>query len=235
MSALWMVVPAAGSGSRMALSQPKQFMVLEGRSLLEWSLLAVLAEPRIKGCMVALPTEQAQFVDSMSIDDPRLAFCAGGATRADSVAAAISALQADDDDWVLVHDAARPCLSPVDLARLIDRVLEAGHGGLLAQPLTDTLKKSDGAQRVDSTIDREGLWRAQTPQMFPVGDLSGALRAAQKAGVVITDEASAMEYAGYEVLLVEGSSVNLKVTYPEDVKIAKLWLSETVTIEPHAV
>lgn len=213
----------------MALSQPKQFVEIAGRSLLDWSLSAVLADTRVRRCMVALPRGAAQQIDSQGVGDARLGYCQGGETRAESVAAGIAALEAEDDDWVLVHDAARPCLSAADLKRLIDEVTTKGIGGLLALPLTDTLKRGDARNGVLNTIDRAGLWRAQTPQMFRVAELRAALLAARDARLTVTDEASAMELAGHEVLLVEGSSVNLKVTFPEDLKVADLWLAERGT------
>ena len=151
-------------------------------------------------------------------------YCAGGKTRADSVAAGLNALDAAPGDWVLVHDAARPCVPREDIQRLVAGVREAGLGGLLAQPLADTLKRGDRAGRVQSTLDRSFLWRAQTPQMFPVEALRRALARALGDGVRVTDEAAAMERAGHPVQLIEGSAANLKVTYPEDFALAEFWL-----------
>ena len=151
-------------------------------------------------------------------------YCAGGKTRADSVAAGLNALGAAPGDWVLVHDAARPCVPREDIQRLVAGVREAGVGGLLAQPLADTLKRGDRAGRVQSTLDRSFLWRAQTPQMFPVEALRRALARALGDGVRVTDEAAAMERAGHPVQLIEGSAANLKVTYPEDFALAEFWL-----------
>ena len=153
-----------------------------------------------------------------------IAYCAGGATRADSVAAGLNALDAAPRDWVLVHDAARPCVPREDIQRLVASVREAGVGGLLAQPLTDTLKRGDRAGRVQATLDRASLWRAQTPQMFRIDALRRALARALGDGVRVTDEAAAMERAGYPVQLIEGSAANLKVTYPEDFALAEFWL-----------
>lgn len=151
-------------------------------------------------------------------------YCAGGKTRADSVAAGLNALDAAPGDWVLVHDAARPCVPREDIQRLVAGVREARVGGLLAQPLADTLKRGDCAGRVQSTLDRSFLWRAQTPQMFPVEALRRALARALGDGVRVTDEAAAMERAGHPVQLIEGSAANLKVTYPEDFALAEFWL-----------
>lgn len=212
----------------MAGSESKQYLKIAGRSLLDWSVGALLACPELRGCVVAVPEADVQQEREGSLGDERVSICAGGASRAASVAAALAALPAEDEDWVLVHDAARPCLSPQDLQSLVHNVSNTGVGGLLAVPITDTLKRADGATqaRVMSTIDREGIWSAQTPQMFRVGELRLALRAARESGFAVTDEASAMEAAGFEVQLVRGSVANLKVTYASDMQLAAFWLMQ---------
>lgn len=222
---LWAVVPAAGSGSRMGAATPKQYLAVHGRTLLELSVEAVLADPRVSGCMVALAPGDPRAEELPLFHDPRVRACVGGATRAQSVRRGIEALACADGDWVLVHDAARPCLPAAALAELIDRVLEAGEGGLLAQPQTDTLKRADDDGRVRETLPRQGLWRAQTPQMFPAAALATALDAAAAAGLEITDEAMAMEHAGHAVRLVPGPACNIKVTYPEDLSAVAAWLA----------
>lgn len=225
MSALWAVMPAAGSGSRMSRDEKKQFLSLHGRSLLEWSTASLLVEPSIRVCMVVLPEPEFSACRA-SYSDPRLQCCLGGATRANSVLNGLVALPAEDDDWVLVHDAARPCLPLVDLRRLIDRVQASAIGGLLAQPVTDTLKRAGPDGRVNATVSREGLWRAQTPQMFRVSELRSALTSALENDLTVTDEASAMELAGFRVQLVEGSAANLKVTFPQDLAMAEFLLGD---------
>jgi 2-C-methyl-D-erythritol 4-phosphate cytidylyltransferase len=229
---LWAVVPAAGSGSRMGADAPKQYLSVHGRTLLELSVAAVLADTRVRGCVVALPPGDAAARRLELFDDPRLRACDGGATRAQSVRRALASLDAAPDDWVLVHDAARPCLPPDALATLIDRVLECGEGGLLAQPQTDTLKRDDGAGRVQQTLPRDGLWRAQTPQMFPVQALCAALDAAAAADAEVTDEASAMERAGHPVQLVPGPACNIKVTFAEDLAFVSAWLQRQLDLPP---
>ncbi|WOJ94596.1 2-C-methyl-D-erythritol 4-phosphate cytidylyltransferase [Congregibacter variabilis] len=226
MNALWAVVPAAGSGSRMASSESKQYLKIGGRSLLDWSVGALLAYPKLRACVVAVPETDVQQSREGSLGDARVSFCAGGSSRAASVAAALAALPAEDEDWVLVHDAARPCLAPQDLHSLVQNVSSTGVGGLLAVPITDTLKRADGQARVMTTIDRAGIWSAQTPQMFRVGELRSALDAARESGFVVTDEASAMEAAGFDVQLVQGSVANLKVTYASDMQLAAFWLKQ---------
>lgn len=210
----------------MELGEAKQYLQLHKRSLLDWSVGALLAWPELRGCVVALPAGDVQLAQEGSLRDTRVSLCVGGASRAESVMAGLKALPADDDDWVLVHDAARPCLSLADLKRLIREVTKSGVGGLLALPVTDTLKRSDGGTRVIGTVDRDAIWRAQTPQMFRVGQLRGALLAAQESGAPVTDEASAMEAAGLAVQLVPGSIGNLKVTYAADMPLAAFWLEQ---------
>ena len=229
MSRLLAVVPAAGSGSRMAVPTRKQFLEIGGRSLLDWSVAALLDREDIAQCAVALPAGEHTTSGSEVLNDSRVVICEGGATRADSVLSGIKALGADDDDWVLVHDAARPCLAAQDLDRLIGRVTETDVGGLLAVPVTDTIKRADDEQRVSGTVDRRSLWRAQTPQMFRVARLREALEHCAQQEVPVTDEASAMEALGHPVQLVEGNVNNLKVTYPEDMALATHWLTSSAT------
>jgi 2-C-methyl-D-erythritol 4-phosphate cytidylyltransferase len=210
----------------MGTQEPKQYLCLNGRSLLDWSLGALLAAPALSGCVVALPQSDVAQVRRGQLKDPRVSCCAGGATRADSVMAALAALPAADEDWVLVHDAARPALPLGDVERLIAAVTGSRVGGILARPITDTLKRADAGQRVVATVDRRDLWSAQTPQMFRVGELRAALALAHERAAAVTDEASAMELAGHPVQVVEGSPANLKVTYPADLALAAFWLEQ---------
>lgn len=228
MADLWAVLPAAGTGSRMGADKCKQFLELEGRSLLAWSIAALLDGAALRGVVVALPPGAvARERIAAEIGDSRVSVCAGGATRAESVAAALTALPAAEDDWVLVHDAARPCLPADDVRRLVARVRDLAVGGILAVPVTDTIKRVDpSSARVTDTIDRASLWRALTPQMFRVGELRRALDEARAAGHAVTDEASAMERAGYPVQVVEGSIANIKVTYRDDLPLAAYWIMQ---------
>ena len=223
----WGVLPAAGVGNRMGGERPKQYLQLAGATLFEHSLSALLDSPRITGVMVALHADD-QWANQLDVTaDPRVHITTGGAQRSDSVLAALLALEslAEDRDWVLVHDAARPCLPRAELEDLIEAVVTSGVGGILAEPVVDTVKRSDGNGRVVQTLDRDCLWRAQTPQMFPLGQLRAALKAAGEQGLAVTDEASAMEMAGLPVQLVKGSSRNLKVTVPADLDLAAWYLS----------
>jgi 2-C-methyl-D-erythritol 4-phosphate cytidylyltransferase len=155
-------------------------------------------------------------------EDARVMSVAGGKERADSVLAGLLALEshARDDDWVLVHDAARPCVAPADVQALIRRVLDSGTGGILAEPVVDTLKQSTADGLVSRTLDRNTVWRAQTPQMFRLGQLRRALLEARERGLVVTDESAAMELAGHKVQLVAARCPNPKVTVPADLALA---------------
>ncbi len=190
--------------------------------MLRHAVMALLADPRIEQVRVAV-TPGDGWVDQALAGLPRTVWRAcGGATRADTVEGALADSGMADTNWVLVHDGARPGLPATALARLIDACLDDPVGGLLALPVADTVKAGD--QRVSRTLDRNGLWLAQTPQMFRVGVLRQALAAAAANGTAVTDEASAIEAAGYAPLLVPGSMRNFKVTWPEDFELMEKWL-----------
>ncbi|WP_454693730.1 2-C-methyl-D-erythritol 4-phosphate cytidylyltransferase [Achromobacter aegrifaciens] len=220
------IVPAAGVGARASRpgheTVPKQYRPLAGQPMLRHAVCALLADERISQVRVAV-TPGDGWVDAALAGLPRTVWRAcGGATRADTVAGALADSGVADDTWVLVHDAARPGLPPVALGRLIDACLADPVGGLLALPVADTVKA--GHERVERTLDRNGLWLAQTPQMFRAGVLRDALTAASVSGAAVTDEASAIEAAGYAPLLVPGSMRNFKVTWPDDFELMEKWL-----------
>ncbi len=221
----WGVVPAAGIGSRMGGGIPKQYLEIAGTSLIEYSLGVLLACDWIEAVAVALHPEDRWAPGSHWLDDRRVLPVQGGEARMDSVLAGLRALGtlAGSGDWVLVHDAARPCVQVQEVQALRERVLATGVGGILAAPMVDTVKRADAAGRVLETLDRDSLWRAQTPQMFPLAALTAALGEAADQGLVMTDEAAAMEWAGHPVQLVAGSQGNIKVTLPEDLEMAQ-WL-----------
>ena len=224
------MIPAAGTGSRFGGDAPKQYTPLNGAPLIQHTLQALLVDKRIERIVVVLAPDDAIWNDaclpSASADRVCVAR-AGGGTRAESVTNGINWLntntQVESDDWVLVHDAARPCLDLAQLACLIDSLIDDPVGGLLAIPVADTLKRADAETRVEATIDRRQLWQAQTPQMFRVGQLQQALSACDRTR--ITDEASAVEGLGLRPRLVNGSLSNLKVTYPEDLALASMILA----------
>jgi 2-C-methyl-D-erythritol 4-phosphate cytidylyltransferase/2-C-methyl-D-erythritol 2,4-cyclodiphosphate synthase len=228
---VWAIVPAAGRGARFAASTeasaPKQYAPLLGATVLEWSLRALLAEPRVHAVMVALAADDARWPSiAARLASPKLRTTVGGANRQDSVANGLDALaaQAAADDWILVHDAARPCLSATDLGALLDAVAQpaAGaairDGAVLAAPVVDTVKRELGDHV--ATVDRQGLWRALTPQVFAFAQLRHALKEAKLAGVEVTDEAQAVERLGLRPTLVQGSPFNVKVTRLQDLATA---------------
>ncbi len=223
----WGVVPAAGVGRRMGAGIPKQYLPLLGRPLLDHSLGRLLSHPRLERVVVVLAEGDPFWPRCEYAKDPRILTAPGGAERCHSVFNALRVLTplAAPTDWVLVHDAARPCLRRSDLDRLITAVEADGTGGLLAVPVQDTLKQADGAGQVMATLSRDALWYAQTPQMFRLADLSQAIGQALAAGYAPTDEAQAMEAVGYRPLLVEGHAGNLKITRPEDLGLAAFFLS----------
>jgi 2-C-methyl-D-erythritol 4-phosphate cytidylyltransferase len=215
------LVPAAGSGSRFGADVLKQYSPLAGKPMLYHSIERLLATPEVEIAFVVLAPGDTEFRGhDWSVFGNRLAplYC-GGARRRDSVLNGIIAAASlvDPNDWMLVHDAARPCLGKVELRRLMDAAGRDEVGGILAIPVADTLKRADDEQRIVATEPRDGLWRAQTPQMFRHSMLLRALREAEH----VTDEASAVEALGYKPKLVEGSTKNLKVTFPADLEIAE--------------
>lgn len=219
------LLPAAGVGARMGAGHPKQYLDILGRPMIWHALDAFQRHAGIAGVHVVLSAEDGWWnaYDWSGFDKLRV-WRVGGATRAQSVLNGLAAM-ADElsaDDWVLVHDAARPCLSQDLLDKLIGEVDDDAVGGILAMPVADTLKRAADAARIAETVPRAGLWAAQTPQMFRHGLLRAAL---ERAGAEVTDEASALELAGYAPRLVESDTANLKVTYPRDLELARLLLA----------
>jgi 2-C-methyl-D-erythritol 4-phosphate cytidylyltransferase len=226
----WAIMPAAGRGTRFGSETPKQYLSVAGRTLIEHSLRALLGHPDVDGVVVALSPDDPYWAGWREMEGKPIYTCMGGAERADSVLAALQALPAtvSDDQWVLVHDAARPCLRGVDLSRLLAIGQSDPIGAILAVPVRDTIKRSDDRTRIAKTEPRETLWRALTPQMFRRGGLTRALKAAMRGGAAITDEAMAMELLGLKPRLVEGSEDNIKVTTPADLALAEFILKRIV-------
>jgi len=218
------IVPAAGSGSRFGAEKPKQYLELLGRPLIYHTLAALVACPEIDRVWVVLAPDDGWWshYDWSDLGAKLETLRCGGATRADSVGNGLlaAAMVADGDDWILVHDAARPCLSAAMLSALFCELANDPVGGILAVPVADTLKRADTAQRVAATEPRDGLWQAQTPQMFRYGRLLEALEKCRE----VTDEAGAVEALGLKPKLVRGDSTNLKVTYPTDLALAAMIL-----------
>ena len=220
---IWAIIPAAGRGSRSGSDIPKQYQSLLGRPMIHYALDVLSAHPDIDGIILALAADDARWLAVDSWRGKPLRTCIGGAERSDSVLAAITAL--DDvlgrDDHVLVHDAARPCLRPEDLHNLIEQAGAHPVGALLAGSMRDTVKLSDASGLVTGTLERDRLWRAFTPQMFPARSLQRALEHARQEHAMITDESSAMERLGLSALLVEGQDDNIKVTVAGDFALAE--------------
>lgn len=223
----WALIPASGVGSRMAADRPKQYLEVAGKTIIEHSLACFLDHPQLLGIVVSLAADDPYWPHLACATEPRLQRADGGRERADSVLNGLlrlSELGARDEDWVLVHDAARPNLARSDLDLLLAELAGDAVGGLLAVPARDTLKRTGPDGRVRETVDRSTIWQAYTPQMFRLGELQRALADALLAGVAITDEASAMEWAGHAPRLIEGRADNLKVTRPEDLLgLRRLW------------
>ncbi|CDZ94167.1 2-C-methyl-D-erythritol 4-phosphate cytidylyltransferase [Pseudomonas saudiphocaensis] len=229
----WVVIPAAGVGSRMRADRPKQYLQLGGRTILEHTLDCFLGHPNLLGLVVSLAEDDPWWPSLACASDSRIHRAAGGAERADSVLSGLrllGKLGAAADDWVLVHDAARPNLIREDLDRLLAELANDPVGGLLAVPVRDTLKRVGPDGRVRETVDRSVIWQAYTPQMFRFGALEEALAGALARKVAITDEASALEWAGQSPRLVEGRADNLKITRPEDLQ----WLAQRWSNRPEA-
>jgi 2-C-methyl-D-erythritol 4-phosphate cytidylyltransferase len=227
----WVVIPAAGVGRRLGAAIPKQYLDLGGRPVIEWTLRPFVEDARINGVWVALDPADDHWPTTAFADHPKVRRVAGGSERCHSVLNALDELAgcADAGDWVLVHDAARPCLRRGDLDQLITALKDDPVGGILAVPVRDTMKGADQSGRIRSTLDRTALWHAYTPQMFRLGTLRRALRAANASGDLVTDDASAIERIGLAPRLVEGHADNIKITRAEDLPLARFYLELQVS------
>lgn len=218
----WVVIPAAGVGSRMASDKPKQYLQVAGQTILEHTLAIFLPHPQLIRIVLPLAEHDHWWPKLPLAGHPLIVPVSGGQDRADSVLnglRALPALGAAADDWVLVHDAARPLLSRADLDRLLTTLADDAVGGLLAYPAKDTLKHATAEQRSQYTVPRAHIWHALTPQMFRLQLLTDALAAALTAGAAVTDEASAIEHLSLQPQLVLGRSDNIKITTPEDLRL----------------
>ncbi|MEC7120715.1 MAG: 2-C-methyl-D-erythritol 4-phosphate cytidylyltransferase [Pseudomonadota bacterium] len=221
MTRYWAIVPAAGRGRRFGGETPKQYLMLQTQTVMQHSLNRLCQGLPLAACIVPISADD-QLAEQLEYQyAAHIRFVAGGTERMDSVWAGMQALQgqADEMDWVLVHDVARPCIALSSLKQLLIELADDPVGGLLAVPVRDTLKRAQ-AGRVACTVSREALWQGQTPQMFRYGVLYAALQSAIQSGQLVTDEASAVELAGHSVRLVEGRSDNIKITYPDDLPLA---------------
>lgn len=223
---LWAVIPAAGSGSRFSKTELKQYQVIQNKTVLEHTVQRLNKLP-LQGYVLAVG-EQDDFVHTLSFAHAeRVHLCLGGAERVNSVLNALQYLStiASDEDWVFVHDAARPCVSTECLEKLVATAIEQNSSAILAVPVRDTLKYVNEGVKISHTVDRANLWQAQTPQIAKLGVLQYAIEQALQSGVQITDEASALEHVGVAVQVVQGRADNIKITYPDDLELAKLILA----------
>ncbi|MFT5676784.1 MAG: 2-C-methyl-D-erythritol 4-phosphate cytidylyltransferase [Paraglaciecola sp.] len=219
------VVPAAGVGKRMLADRPKQYLHIAGKTLLEHTLENLYRHPKINRVVVVLNPQDPYFAQLPIANAEWLDIVDGGEQRCDSVLAGLNSVSSSQS-WVLVHDAARPCFEHGDLDKLLHLADSGEVGGILASPVRDTMKRSDKLGVVLHTEPRTNLWHALTPQFFPLLQLRNALEQALQDQLEITDEASAIEYCGGQVILIEGSSNNIKVTRPEDLQLAEFYLRE---------
>ena len=228
----WLVMPAAGAGRRFGAALPKQYAALAGRTVIEWALDPFLRDPRCLACAVAIAADDTHWSTVAARLGSAVRIAQGGAERGDSVRNALQMLARDAvaEDWVLVHDAARPCLDERDRDRLLRELENHPTGGLLAAPCTDTMKRADESQCVAVTVPRDAMWRALTPQMFRFGALRAALESARAEGRHPTDEAQALEWCGERPRLVAGDASNLKVTTADDLALAETVLGRRGTV-----
>lgn len=233
---IWVVVPAAGAGVRMQADVPKQYLPLLGRAVIVHTLGRLCGYAPVRGVLVGIaPDDRVWPTLDLARVGALLGAYAGGATRAQTVLSGLRALapKARERDWVMVHDAVRPCVRHADLDKLVAAAQRSADGALLASPVADTLKRADAEARIVETVPRANLWRALTPQMFRLGQLGAALeRALADGGEDITDEAAAIERAGGRPLVVEGHPDNIKITRPADLALAELFLKQQAEAQP---
>ncbi len=225
---IWCVIPAAGTGQRMGADRPKQYLELAGRMVIEHTLEKFVSHSRIAGVVVALAAEDCWWDKVKLSAGCELRRCDGGEKRFESVLNGLNVLKdggAGKEDWVLVHDAARPCVRREDIDRLIHAATAHPVGAVLGIPVRDTMKRADASANVRKTVSRAGLWHAFTPQMFRLGPLAASLKRALEEGADVTDEAQAMERTGAYPVMVEGHADNLKITTPTDLQLAEHFIS----------
>lgn len=223
----WVIIAAAGIGKRLGGNIPKQYLPLHGKTVIEHTLTCFLTYPRFSKIVVALREQDPHWPTLALAQHPQIMTTLGGEERCHSVLNALESLANDaaEQDWVLVHDAARPCLQHSDLDQLLSKLADHSVGGLLAVPVRDTIKKAGNNHQVIATLDRKLLWQAYTPQMFRYGLLYAALRASIHAGNLVTDEAAAIEATGAQPLLIAGRRDNIKITDASDLALAEFYLA----------
>jgi 2-C-methyl-D-erythritol 4-phosphate cytidylyltransferase len=225
---LVVIVPAAGVGKRMKVNCPKQYLKINQKTILEHTVIRLASHPMIKKIIIALGAEDEYFAETHLSEKAEVFVVDGGKERVDSVLSGLNIIDPNEFPWVLVHDAARPCLTLNDLDTLIDACLAINIGGILASPVRDTMKRSNN-NLIQETIERENLWHALTPQMFPTTQLKTSIEQALSAQVLITDEASAIEFSGGKSQLISSSSENIKITHPDDLALAEFIINKQLS------
>jgi len=226
----WVIIPAAGVGSRMGVDKPKQYIPVNGKTIIEHTLDCFLQREEIEKIIVAISSTDEYWPDLSVSKNEKVITAPGGAERYQSVLNSLHVLtdKATENDWVLVHDAARPCLNQSVIDRLIITLRSHDIGGILALPCRDTMKRANSMGEIDETVERDKLWHAQTPQMFRFGKLLSAIEDAFNKNIMITDESMAMERAGYQPLLVHGQQENIKVTHKDDLQHLNSYLDRMI-------
>lgn len=224
----WFVIPAAGIGARMKADKPKQYLLLSNKTVLEHTLSRISALPGLAGIVVALGADDIYWTSLPVFKSPLIHNIQGGESRAESVLNGLNYLadKAHAEDWILVHDAARPCVTLASIQQLCDELAQSETGGILAVPVSDTLKHIANHNQIQTTVDRKSLWQAQTPQMFRYQLLRDCLSKTLANNETITDESSAVELCGYTSVVVEGRSDNIKITRPDDLLLAEFILTQ---------
>jgi 2-C-methyl-D-erythritol 4-phosphate cytidylyltransferase len=224
------IVPAAGVGKRMQANCPKQYLCIDNETILSHTVMRLLSHPLISQVIVALGVNDQYFAESTLAHHKDIIRVTGGTERVNSVLNGLKAVDRNIYPWVLVHDAARPCVDHQDIDKLISQCLSNDYGGILATPVRDTMKRGVQANgdscTIESTVEREQLWHALTPQMYKTDELTSAIEQALDNGLNITDEASAIEQANLPSLLVSASSENIKITHPNDLALAEFYLTK---------
>ncbi|MBA53372.1 MAG: 2-C-methyl-D-erythritol 4-phosphate cytidylyltransferase [Pseudomonadales bacterium] len=226
---IWCVVPAAGVGKRFGSALPKQYLQLSNKTVVENTLGRLLSLEEIAQVVVALSSEDQHFKSLGVARHSRIKTVIGGDERCHSVLNGLRYLSGvgDERDWVLVHDVARPCVRAADIRKLLQQVDQFDAvGGILANPVRDTMKRANRINQIEATVDRNQLWHALTPQLFRLGALRGAIESALSDGVMVTDESAAMERLGHQPLLVEGHYDNIKITHPQDLALTELYIQQ---------
>ncbi len=224
------IVPASGVGKRMLANCPKQYLTINNTSILTHTVSRLLSHPLINQVVLALGKDDQYFAESELASNPKVIRVEGGKERVNSVLNALVSIDEKQNPWVLVHDAARPCVTHQDIDKLISQCISDDCGGLLASPVRDTMKRgyldNNDSSKVNKTVERTQLWHALTPQMYKTAELRDAINRALSLDLAITDESSAIEYAGLASTLVNGSSENIKITHPDDLALAEFFLNK---------